>query len=157
MPTPTAESAATSLDPTGAPQATPAPAAAPAHAPTAIGQIALHVEDVERAAAFYRDVLGLRFLFAAPPGLAFLDCGGVRLMLARPERPDEAPSRPVLYYRVDDVHAAHAAAVARGARDGGAPHRVARLADREVWMGFLHDGEGNLLALMSEPPLSPAG
>jgi len=103
-----------------------------------LGQIALSVKDVERATAFYRDVLGLEHLFSAPPGLSFFRSGELRLMLARPEMPD-APARsaapahsaePVhpagttLYYRVPDVHAAHAQLAARGTRAVTEPHVV---------------------------------
>ena len=119
--------------------------------PDRIGQIAIPVEDVDRAAAFYADVLGLRLLFRAPPGLVFFDCGGVRLMLSRPEG---APAAGVVYYAVADLPAAHAALVARGADFVQPPHRIARLPDHDLWMAFLRDSEGNLLGLMSEvrPP-----
>jgi methylmalonyl-CoA/ethylmalonyl-CoA epimerase len=122
--------------------------------PTRIGQVAIPVGDLDRAVAWYADILGLRLLFRAPPGLAFFDCGGVRLMLSRPEGPD-APSRAgVLYYLVPDLPAAHAAMVARGAAFVDEPHAVARLPDHDLWMAFCHDSEGNLLGLMSEvrPP-----
>lgn len=138
------------------PAAAPTPdAGAPPLALGAIAQVALTVRDLPRAVAFYQDVLGMRLLFQAPPGLAFFDCAGIRLMLARPERSDEPPASSVLYYRVDDIARAHATLASRGATFEGAPHRVARLADREVWLAFLRDTEGNLLALMSEPPLTP--
>ena len=122
--------------------------------PERIGQIALVAQDVERATRFYRDVLGLRFLFAAPPGLAFFECGGVRLMLSRPEGDGEPSGTSVLYYVVPDIHAAHAALSEHGARFEDTPHRVARLPDHDLWMTFLRDTEGNLLGLMSEvrPP-----
>ena len=38
---------------------------------TAVGQIAIAVDDVGRSVEFYRDVFGLQLLFEAPPGLAF--------------------------------------------------------------------------------------
>ena len=74
-----------------------------------LGQIALSVADVERSTAFYRDVLGLPLLFTAPPGLAFLDAGGVRLMLSPPEggMVTTGGSGIVLYLRVPDIGAAH--------------------------------------------------
>ena len=122
--------------------------------PTRIGQVAIAVADLDRAVAWYGDVLGLPLLFRAPPGLAFFDCGGVRLMLSRPEPPDTGTRAGVLYYQVPDIRAAHASLLARGAAFVDAPHLVARLPDHDLWMAFCHDSEGNLLGLMSEvrPP-----
>ena len=125
-----------------------------------VGQIAIVVEDVARATAFYRDVLGLPLLFAAPdadgaPVLAFFDAGGVRLMLSRAEAAADggtSPGTSVIYYRIADLDATYAAAVARGAVPAGAPHRIARMTDHDLWMGFIRDSEGNLLGLMSERP-----
>jgi methylmalonyl-CoA/ethylmalonyl-CoA epimerase len=118
-----------------------------------VGQLAIPVVDLERSLAFYRDVLGLRFLFRAPPGLAFLDCGGVRLMLAQAS-PGEAPaSAGVIYYRVRDLDAAYAKLQSRGAEFVEPPHRIARLADHELWMAFLQDPDQHLLGLMAERPL----
>jgi catechol 2,3-dioxygenase-like lactoylglutathione lyase family enzyme len=122
--------------------------------PVAIGQLAIPVADLERAVAFYQDVLGLRFLFQAPPGLAFLDCGGVRLMLAQSEEGEPAPPAGVIYYRVADLDAAYNSLSERGVTFVDAPHRIARLADHELWMVFLRDPDEHLLALMAERPLS---
>jgi methylmalonyl-CoA/ethylmalonyl-CoA epimerase len=119
-----------------------------------IGQIAMTMQDLRGAVAFYRDVLGLPLLFEAPPGLAFFDCAGQRLMLARPEDGEEAHGNSVLYFTVPDVRAAHATLRARGVRFVDEPHLVARLADREIWMAFLRDPEENLLAIMAEVPLT---
>jgi methylmalonyl-CoA/ethylmalonyl-CoA epimerase len=122
--------------------------------PLGIGQLAVPVADLDRAVTFYRDVLGLRFLFMAPPGLAFLDCGGVRLMLA--QKQDSEPAQPagVIYYRVADLHAAYNSLRERGAAFVDQPHRIGRLADHELWMVFLRDPDEHLLALMAERPLS---
>ena len=117
-----------------------------------IGQIAVIARDVARATRFYRDVLGMRLLFEAPPGLAFFDCGGIRLMLSPPEGPDAAAASSILYYQVPDIHGAYDTLVARGVQFEGAPHVVAALGDRDLWMAFLRDSERNLLALMSEVP-----
>jgi methylmalonyl-CoA/ethylmalonyl-CoA epimerase len=123
-----------------------------------IGQIAVRVHDLDRAVAFYRDVLGLRFLFQAPPGLAFFSCGGVRLMLSRPEAPEHDHPGSILYYVVDDLDAAWRTVTARGAAPATAgraePHLIAKLPDHDLWMAFVQDSEGNLLGLMSEvrPP-----
>jgi methylmalonyl-CoA/ethylmalonyl-CoA epimerase len=118
-----------------------------------IGQIAMTVGDLPRAVAFYRDVLGLRFLFEAPPAMAFFDCGGTRLMLSLPEPGGPAAGQTfgsILYYTVDDIQQAARALEARGARFEAAPHIVARLPHADVWMGFLRDPDGHLLAIMSE-------
>jgi methylmalonyl-CoA/ethylmalonyl-CoA epimerase len=119
-----------------------------------IHQVAQPVHDTARAVAFYRDVLGVPLLFEAPPNLAFLDCAGVRVMLSPPSPGHEHPGS-VLYFAVDDIHAAHAGLVARGVAFTTPPTKIATLADREVWLAGFADTEGNPLALMSEPPLAP--
>ena len=116
-----------------------------------IGQIALAVPDVASAVRFYRDDLGLRLLFEAPPGLAFFDCGGIRLMLSAPENGQAAaPSTGAIYFRVADIRAAHAALSARGVKFEDEPHLIARMPDHELWMCFVRDPGGNLLGLMAE-------
>ncbi|HKI85335.1 MAG TPA: VOC family protein [Thermoanaerobaculia bacterium] len=114
-----------------------------------LGQIAINVGDLERATAFYRDSLGMRFLFSAP-GMAFFDCGGVRLLLGTPEKPEDDHPSSILYFTVPDVREAHQALSARGVELEGEPHLVHRTDSYELWMAFFHDSEGNLLALMSE-------
>lgn len=126
-----------------------------AASPTALGrlhQIAQRVHDADRAVAFYRDVLRLPLLFTAPPNLAFFDCAGVRLMLSPPSPGFDHPGS-VLYFAVDDIAAAHAALVARGAVFTTPPTKIATLPDREVWLAAFADSEGNPLALMAEPRL----
>ena len=114
-----------------------------------IGQIAMPVRDVETAIAFYRDVLGMRFLFKAPPGLGFFDCAGVRLMLDGPAAA-RAGHGSVLYYKVPDLESAFATLTQRGLAFEGKPHLIAKMPDHELWMAFFRDPDGNLLALMSE-------
>jgi methylmalonyl-CoA/ethylmalonyl-CoA epimerase len=122
--------------------------------PTGVGQLAIPVTDLERAVTFYRDVLGLRFLFRAPPSLAFLQCGEVRLMLSQvPPGANEA-AVGVIYYRVPDLDVAYATLRERGARFVDTPHRIARLENHELWMVFLRDPDEHLLALMAERPLT---
>jgi predicted enzyme related to lactoylglutathione lyase len=116
-----------------------------------VGQIAINVHDLERAVRFYRDTLGLKFLFQAPR-LAFFECGGVRLMLSPPEKPEFDHAGSILYYQVADIKATHAELVGRGVKFEDAPHVVAPLGANDLWMTFCHDSEGNLLALMSEVP-----
>jgi methylmalonyl-CoA/ethylmalonyl-CoA epimerase len=115
-----------------------------------IGQIAMNAQDLDRAIGFYRDALGLRFLFRAPPQLAFFDCDGIRLLLDVPEDKEFAHPGSILYFSVDDIHGTHESLVARGVAFRKGPHLIAKLPDREVWMAFFDDTEGNTLALMSE-------
>jgi catechol 2,3-dioxygenase-like lactoylglutathione lyase family enzyme len=117
---------------------------------TGVGQLAIPVADLERSLEFYRDVLGLRFLFQAPPGLAFLDCGGVRLMLSKVQENDATSAAGVVYYRVSDLNAAYEALRHRGAKFVDEPHLIARMSDHELWMVFLRDPDGHLLGLMEE-------
>jgi len=114
-----------------------------------IGQIAVNARDLPRAMAFYRDVLGLPLLFEVPH-MAFFDCAGIRLMLGRASEPRFDHPGSILYYRVADIAAAHAALVARGVVFEQPPHRVARLETHDLWLAFFGDSEGNTLALMSE-------
>lgn len=122
---------------------------------TGIAQIALNVKDLDKAVAFYRDVLGLTFLFSAPPSLAFLQCGSTRMMLSGEPDPKVA-SRPVLYYAVPDISAAFAAITASGAPAREEPKAIARVGTREVWLAFTEDPDGHLVGLMSEVPLPQA-
>ena len=115
-----------------------------------IGQIAVTVKDVQRATAFYRDVLGMKFLFEAPSGLSFFDCGGVRLMLTTPPAPEFDHPTSILYYKVDDIGRAHDLLASRGAAFVDKPHVVARMPDHDLWLASFRDSESNLLALMSE-------
>lgn len=117
-----------------------------------IQQISMRAHDIDRAVAFYRDCLGLPFLFAAPPRLAFFNCDGVRLMLSTPEPGFDHPGS-VVYFAVDDIRQAYEQLHARGVAFKAGPHKIATLADREVWLADFEDSEGNTLALMSEPPI----
>jgi methylmalonyl-CoA/ethylmalonyl-CoA epimerase len=115
-----------------------------------IGQIAVPVGDIERAVAFYRDTLGMRFLFQAPPGLGFFDCAGVRLMLDAPAKAQGDGCSSIIYYKVPDLQVAFEALTDRGVVFEADPHLIAKLPDHELWMAFFRDPDGNLLALMSE-------
>jgi methylmalonyl-CoA/ethylmalonyl-CoA epimerase len=117
-----------------------------------IGQIAVRVHDVPRATAFYRDALGLPFLFDVPGRMAFFDCAGVRLMLSRPEGTEDDHPASIIYYKVDDIRAAHEALAARGVEFVGEPHVVARMPTHDLWLAEFRDPDRNVLALMSEVP-----
>lgn len=114
-----------------------------------IGQIAMNARDIERATAFYRDTLQIPLLFRAGH-LSFFDCGGIRLMLSPPERPEFDHPGSVLYFKVADIQSSYQELSGRGVTFEGAPHVIARMPDHELWMAFFRDSEGNLLALMSE-------
>jgi methylmalonyl-CoA/ethylmalonyl-CoA epimerase len=117
---------------------------------TRLGQIAVNAKDVDRAAKFYEEKLGLKLLFKAPPGLAFFDCGGVRLMLGRAEKPEFDHPGSVLYFAVPDIRAAYGKLKASGVGFEDEPHLIAKMPAHDLWMTFFRDSEGNLLALMSE-------
>lgn len=119
-----------------------------------ITQIAIPVNSIDEARAFYRDTLGMKHLFDAPPALAFFDCGGIRLMLAGPEgQGKDGPSQhAVLFYDVSDIKATHARIKASGARSLEEPHVIARMNGREIWIAAVSDGQGNSVSLMSEIP-----
>jgi methylmalonyl-CoA/ethylmalonyl-CoA epimerase len=115
-----------------------------------IAQIALTVGDVERSVAFYRDALGMPLLFQAPPGLAFFQCGTIRLMLSIPEKDFTPGASSVLYFRVTDIDGMYAALSARGVSFVDKPHFITKMPDHDLWMAFLKDPDGNALALMEE-------
>jgi methylmalonyl-CoA/ethylmalonyl-CoA epimerase len=116
--------------------------------PTRLAQVAIVVEDLDRARAFYRDTLGLAHLFDAPPGLAFFQCGETRLMLSRPEGPDTAGSS-ILYYGVDDVAAAYDEMRGKGVAFEEPPRRIAEVEGKPIHLAVCRDSEGNLLGLIS--------
>jgi predicted enzyme related to lactoylglutathione lyase len=115
-----------------------------------IHQIALTVSNVGAALGFYRDVLGLTFLFSASPDLAFLDAGGIRIMLSTPQGAGKVGANSILYFKVSDIVATHNNLVARGATNERAPQLAAKMPDHELWTGFLRDPDGNLVGLMEE-------
>ncbi len=116
-----------------------------------IGQISITVHDLQRAIAFYRDVLGIPFLFEIEKA-AFLDCGGVRLMLAVPESPEFDHPASILYYKVEDIQQAYETLTACEVPFEREPQLIARLDGFDLWLAFFRDPESNLLALMSEVP-----
>jgi len=117
-----------------------------------LAQVSVHARDLERATVFYRDTLGLRFLFLAGT-MAFFDLAGVRLMLAVPDVPERDHPGSILYLDVADIAEAHRRLAERGVRFEREPFHVARLATADLWMAFFRDSEGNLLALHNEVPI----
>ena len=115
-----------------------------------IGQILVPVEDVEAATAFYRDVLGMQFLYSFP-GIAFFDCDGIRLYLTN--APRDYGATITVYYRVPDIHAAVATLESRGVEFVERPSVAHRDERHELWLAFLRDPAGNHVGLMTEVPL----
>src|SRR6266852_6323820 len=117
-----------------------------------IGQIFVNVKDLDRAIAFYRDTLGMMFLFEAPPSMAFFGCDGIRLMLGVADKPELDHPASIIYYQVDDIERVYEVFKARGVEFVVKPHLVAPMPTYDLWLADFRDSEGNLLALMSEVP-----
>ena len=115
-----------------------------------IGQVALVARDIAASLQFYRDVLGLEFLFSPSDNLAFLKCGQTRIMLSTPQGAGEIGKNSILYFKVDDVEKFFSDAVGRGADPEREPQLTAKMPDHELWIGFLKDPDGNLVGLMEE-------
>ena len=115
-----------------------------------IGQIAYTVSDVPRSVDFYKDAVGLKLLFQAPPGLAFFDCGGIRLMLSKPEGDFKPGSSAVMYFRISDIEGTQQQLKSRGVPFVDDPHLIAKMPDHDLWMCFFKDPDGHTLALMEE-------
>jgi methylmalonyl-CoA/ethylmalonyl-CoA epimerase len=119
-----------------------------------ISQISVTVHDVGRAVDFYKDKLGMKHLFSVPK-MGFFDCGGLRLMLAVPEKPEFDHPSSILYFKVEDIQKAHEILTGRGVSFEANPHLVVKMPSHDLWMVFFRDSEGNLLALMSEVARNP--
>ncbi len=120
------------------------------HAVQKISQVAITVSDVGTATAFYRDVLGLTFLFSAEPNLAFLSDGTIRIMLSTPQGSGSVGANSVLYFKTNDIEATYAAMIRRGGAPERPPQFAAKMPDHDLWIGFLRDPDGNLVGLMEE-------
>jgi predicted enzyme related to lactoylglutathione lyase len=120
------------------------------HIVGSLGQVAITVGNVEAATKYYRDVLGLKFLFAAGPNLAFLTEGTLRIMLSTPQGTGAVAANSILYFKVQDIEATHAAVVERGSESERAPQLAAKMPDHDLWLSFVKDPEGNLVGLMEE-------
>ena len=114
-----------------------------------VAQVAVTVQDLERAVGFYRDVLALPLLLHVPQQLALFDCAGMRLMLSLPEGEFQRQAS-ILYFDVADVQASHEALRGRGVELLSAPHKVADWQGKELWMVFFRDSERNPMALVEE-------
>jgi len=120
-----------------------------------VAQLMVPVTDVDQAVVYYRDVLGLPFLFAAPPQMAFFQCGDVRLLVGVPESAEHQQRGGTVYFRVRDIQAVHATLSARGVAFQASPHVVHRTATSELWLAEFRDPDGNQLSLMADVPVVP--
>lgn len=115
-----------------------------------VAQLMVPIEDFEKAVAFYRDVLGLPFLFAAPPQMAFFNCGGIRLLVGITPTGEKAQRGSAIYFQVPDIAGVHAFLKSKGVAFKAAPHVVHRTPQSELWLAEFTDPDGNQFALMSE-------
>ena len=115
-----------------------------------VGQLMIPADDFERGLSFYRDVLGLPFLFAAPPQMAFFMCGAVRLLIGVVPQDQKAQRGSAIYFRVKDINAVFSSLSEHGVKFVAAPHVVHRTPKSELWLAEFTDPDGNQLALMSE-------
>ena len=114
-----------------------------------IGQIAIRVHDLDRAVDFYRDKLGMEFLFSVPK-MAFFNCDGVRLMLSLPESPEFDHPGSTLYFRVENIRSAHRELSGKGVDFDAEPHLISKMDDHDLWIAFFKDCDQNPLGLMCE-------
>ena len=117
-----------------------------------IGQLLIPVTDLERAIVFYRDTLGIRFLFAAPPQMSFFQAGTVRLLIGVPPAGEAAGKASAIYFQVSHIHETYRTLRVRGVAFGGEPHVVHRTPTTELWLADFEDPDGNPLVLMCEAP-----
>ena len=117
---------------------------------TGIRQVAVNVKNLERAKEFYRDTLGLKHLFDAPPRMSFFDANGIRVLLGEPDKAEQDHPASLIYYLVSDINAAHQSLAAKGTSVEGEPHLVARMPDHDLWLAIYRDSEENMFGLMSE-------
>ncbi len=115
-----------------------------------VGQILIPVENLEAGTAFYRDTLGISFLFSAPPQMSFFMAGNVRLLVGVPEDGQARGRGSMVYFKVADIRAVYDTLVERGVVFGAEPHLVHKTPQSELWLADFHDPDGNQLALMSE-------
>lgn len=121
-----------------------------------ITQLMIPVEDFDRSVSFYRDVLGIPFLFAAPPQMAFFLCGSVRLLVGVVPAGQKSQRGSAIYFKIPDIQTVYASLSAKGVPFLAAPHVVNRTAKSELWLAEFADPDGNQLALMDEVALGGA-
>ena len=121
-----------------------------------VAQLLIPVDDFEKGVAFYRDTLGLPFMFSAPPQMAFFNCGGVRLLVGVMPAGQAAQRGSAIYFQVPDIHAVFSSLRDKGVQFKAQPHVVNRTPKSELWLAEFTDPDGNQMALMGEVALSGA-
>ena len=121
-----------------------------------IAQLMIPIDDFERGVSFYKDVLGLPFLFSAPPQMAFFMCGTVRLLVGVMPAGQAAQRGSAIYFKVSDIQAVYSSLKEKGVQFRAAPHVVNRSPKSELWLSEFTDPDGNQLALMTEVALAGA-
>ena len=114
-------------------------------------QVAQHADDLDRAKAFYENLLGVPAAAVFdPPGLLFFQVGGTRLLL------DRAAPAALLYLGVDDLPATMERLRASGVEIHTEPHVIFSHADdtlgpagTDEQHAFVRDTEGNLVGLVA--------
>jgi methylmalonyl-CoA/ethylmalonyl-CoA epimerase len=119
-----------------------------------IAQLLIPIDEFERGVAFYRDVLGIPFLFSAPPQMAFFNCGAVRLLVGVVPAGQKAQRGSTIYFQVPDIHGVYSSLKDKGVHFMAAPHIVHRTPKSEVWLSEFADPDGNQLSLMAESPVA---
>jgi methylmalonyl-CoA/ethylmalonyl-CoA epimerase len=115
-----------------------------------VGQLLIPVSDLDRAIPYYRDTLGLKYLFSAPPQMSFFQAGNVRLLVGVPEAARAQAPGSAVYFKVSDIHAVHATLKQRGVEFPSDPKLIHKPPESELWLVEFRDPDGNQLALMSE-------
>ena len=113
-------------------------------------QVAQHADDLDRAAAFYGELLEAKPTARFdPPGLLFFDLDGVRLLFDR-----SAPSA-LIYLHVGNVHEVLERLDSR-VEVVSAPHVIFTHdgdalgpSGYEEWQAFIRDSEGNTVGLIA--------
>lgn len=122
-----------------------------------IAQLLIPIDDFESGVGFYRDVLGLPLLFAAPPQMAFFNCGGVRLLVGVTPAGQKAQRGSAIYFEVADISAVYASLKSKGVVFKGEPHPVNRTPQSELWLAEFTDPDANQLALLCNVAVAGAG
>lgn len=114
-----------------------------------IKQIALSVQNIEKSMRFYRDKIGLKYLYH-DKNVALFDCSGLRLMLGKNEKPELKPYGTVVYFQTERLDEEYQRLKKAGVKAIGEPHFTAKFDNKEIWMSFFEDPDGNMFALIEE-------